>query len=363
MEKGQKKYLCVTKLRKEKISYKWMIQDYHLINMKPKEYMESPIFKSSENDKFSWRLRFYPQGASDESGGFTSFCLEPVSYDDSNFSMQCEFLILNGNGCSARKNEIRVLKQVKLCGTQCLVKNDELFNESNNLLPDNNLTLVCNITLCINNNRINSQTETRGIGNLQFSLFNNRLQLLLESKELSDVILVTSNGEELRAHKALLAAQSPVFMEMFKNESKKKRTTRIEEPEFDLDIVSDMLQYIYTGKFKTHGENLFKLSSIADKYAIEELKNNCELLLGNNLSLNNVIKTLILAFRLNMEFLKERAATFFVTHIKDIVKLPDYTVFKASQPLIWKSLILWKVNKAHRNINKKGNKRKIGEMN
>jgi hypothetical protein len=144
--------------------------------------------------------------------------------------------------------------------------------------------------------------------------------------ELTDVVLVASNGRELAAHRAVLSAYSqvlfnscnlvhserkiiakktqneknekknnfsllkltliinkfkkiykfPVFLAMFTHETVEKAQGRVVIPDADSQVLGQMLEWMYTGKRKTPylGDPLVAcgLLAVADKYQLDDLK-------------------------------------------------------------------------------------------
>src|ERR1700733_2036676 len=84
-------------------------------------------------------------------------------------------------------------------------------------------------------------------------LFDN-LRVLINHKEASDVIFLLSGTNsttevEIYAHKALLAARSPVFRAMFFGlaDLREKNEKYVRIPNIGKDAFLQMLEYIYTG--------------------------------------------------------------------------------------------------------------------
>lgn len=145
--------------------------------------------------------------------------------------------------------------------------------------------------------------------------FNN----LFERHKFSDVILFVG-GKEFFAHKAILAARSPVFQAMFEHEMEEKRFNRVEITDMDNEVLHEMLRFIYTGKIDKERLEKFDadLLAAADKvcvvvcycclltlklilciyfpqYDLERLKVLCEESLCNNLTVENSAEVLTLA--------------------------------------------------------------------
>lgn len=72
------------------------------------------------------------------------------------------------------------------------------------------------------------------------------LRYLFTSKDYSDVLIVTKDHKELKAHKAILCVFSDYFSLMFKNEYKESEQKKLIFKEFDSKTLNFILEYIYT---------------------------------------------------------------------------------------------------------------------
>ncbi len=107
--------------------------------------------------------------------------------------------------------------------------------------------------------------------------------------------------------KAILAARSQVFAAMFEHNMQENLQKKVEIEDFSDEIIGQMIQFMYSGKVQKLRENAKELLAIADKYDVKGLKVMAEQFLGKNISVENVIETLILADKCNAQKLKERA--------------------------------------------------------
>merc|ERR1712190_427221 len=105
-------------------------------------------------------------------------------------------------------------------GFKKFIRRDFLIEEDNGLLPDDVLTLMCEVSVVgqetTTNIKLGSDSEKIPVipsSKLAFDLST----LLSVNSEFSDVTFVVEN-EEVLANKAILACRSPVFMAMFKNQ-------------------------------------------------------------------------------------------------------------------------------------------------
>lgn len=121
------------------------------------------------------------------------------------------------------------------------------------------------------------------------------LDQLCKDGKFTDVILRTGD-RNFKAHKNVLAAQSPVFCAMFENNMAEKDSGIVEITDLDPETVSSMLDFMYIGTVgDLSPDNGMKLYSAADKYEIVSLKQKCSCVLKSNLSVSNICSFLTLA--------------------------------------------------------------------
>ena len=135
------------------------------------------------------------------------------------------------------------------------------------------------------------------------------LGYLHERPSHSDVSLCLQ-GTEFHAHKAILAARSPVFNAMFGHEMEETRQNRVDIPDVDEETMREVLRFIYTGNTPNLEGMADTLLAAADKYQLERLKVLCEESLVAGLATDNVCDTLVLADLHSAEQLKTHALEF-----------------------------------------------------
>lgn len=96
------------------------------------------------------------------------------------------------------------------------------MDEANGLLPDDKLTIFCEVSVVADSVNISGQSNA-----VQFKVpeckLSEDLGALFESQKFSDVTLAVIPGKEYQAHKAVLAARSPVFAAMFEHEMEERK--------------------------------------------------------------------------------------------------------------------------------------------
>ncbi|CAN7948556.1 unnamed protein product, partial [Ixodes pacificus] len=221
--------------------------------------------------------------------------------------------------------------QGKDWGFKKFIRRDFLLDEANGLLPDDKLTLYCEARtppFC-------SAPAGHPNNAIQFKVPECRLSddfgHLFESQKFSDVIL-SVNGREFYAHKAILAARSPVFAAMFEHEMEEKKQNRVEITDMDHEVLREMLRFIYTGRAPNLDKMADDLLAAADKYALERLKVMCEEALCSNLSVETAAEVLILADMHSADQLKAHAIDFINTHATDVMETAGWKTMIHRQP-------------------------------
>jgi len=149
-------------------------------------------------------------------------------------------------------------------------------------------------------------------------------------EDLSDVVFVCG-GKEIKAHRNILAARSPVFMAMFTHEMAEKKSGRVTITDFTPEEMRDFLHFIYNGKLDSM-DNAVKLLDLADQYQVETLKEMCEIHLLGTITYETMIENLILANRHNSQYgLKQKAFELIKEFLGPSYKVPDSYVDKVEE--------------------------------
>ncbi|XP_024619881.1 speckle-type POZ protein-like isoform X5 [Neophocaena asiaeorientalis asiaeorientalis] len=279
---------CYTQVKVVKFSYMWTINNFSFCREEMGEVLKSSTFSSSPSDKmkcllFYFRcLRVNPKGLDDESKDYLSLYLLLVSCPKSEVRAKFKFSLLN-----AKREETKAMEsqrayrfvQGKDWGFKKFIRRDFLLDEANGLLPDDKLTLFCEVSVVQDSVNISGHTNTN--------------TLKVPECRLADDL-----------------ARSPVFNAMFEHEMEESKKNRVEINDVDPEVFKEMMRFIYTGKAPNLDKMADNLLAAADKYALERLKVMCEEALCNNLSVENVADTLVLADLHSAEQLKAQAIDF-----------------------------------------------------
>ncbi|KAK3751856.1 hypothetical protein QZH41_009661, partial [Actinostola sp. cb2023] len=193
-------------------------------------------------------------------------------------------------------------------GFKKFIRRDFLMDEANGLLPNDTLNLFCEVSVEGDSVNVSGSSHSSALKVPECKLSTD-MEKLLNNGTFSDTVLVV-DGREFYAHKAILAARSPVFNAMFEHEMTESRKGRVEISDIDPDVFSEMLKFVYTGNTPQIQGMAEDLLAAADKYDLERLKVMCEEALCNNLTVDNVCDVLILADMHSAKQLKGQSLDF-----------------------------------------------------
>ncbi|XP_052004356.1 speckle-type POZ protein-like A isoform X2 [Xyrauchen texanus] len=264
---------CYTQVKVVKFSYMWTINNFSFCREEMGEVLKSSTFSSGPNDKMKWCLRVNPKGLDDEKS-------------------QRAYRFVQGKDWGFKK----------------FIRRDFLLDEANGLLPDDKLTLFCEVSVVQDSVNISGQSNMNMLKVPECQLSDD-LGNLWECSRFTDCSLFVG-GQEFKAHKSILAARSPVFNAMFEHEMEESKKNRVDITDVEPEVFKEMMGFIYTGKAPNLEKMADNLLAAADKYALERLKVMCEEALCNSLSVENVADTLILADLHSAEQLKAQAIDF-----------------------------------------------------
>ena len=148
---------------------------------------------------------------------------------------------------------------------------------------------------------------------------NVRLSHMLQENIHTDLTIKTRDGE-LRAHKAVLVASSPVFRSMFQHDLREKESSILEIEDMSQEPCSVLLNYLYG---IIEGQDLGKhrqvLFSAADRYDIVDLKECYEESFLEDLATDNVLDRLRDSQLYQLHHLKKRCFSFLFDFGKSMI--------------------------------------------
>ncbi|XP_065920429.1 speckle-type POZ protein-like isoform X2 [Dysidea avara] len=285
---------CHTHLNVIKFSHIWTIDNFSYCREDMGDAIKSCTFTSEQDPSLMWCLRVNPKGLDEESRDYLSLYLLLVSGSRNEVRAKFKFSILNNKGEERKAMESQRayrFVQGKDWGFKKFIRRDFLMDDTNGLLPEDKLTLFCEV------NVVTDAVSTSGVtsSNRRVAVPDLRLHkdfgTLLERGSFSDVTVVVDDVE-FKAHKAVLAARSPVFNAMFEH-------SMMEE---------------------------------SRKYALDGLKALCEDSLCENLTTENAANVLILADMHSVDQLKTMAIDFINSNAFEVMRTASWNELVSGHP-------------------------------
>lgn len=341
--------------------WQWSIPVFSVYNEIGKK-LESPIFGFDSHDK--WSLLLYPNGESEEKNDTISLSLNCVSKEKlctSSVQYKCsiqtnEFKSENETGNIIEKFSNEAVE------FPSFIKRSYLFSKAEELLPNDCLTIICQITKL---NIIND-------GKIKFKIPEckrpNLFQFMIEQQAFGDTITIKIANENFQIYRGVLANQSPVFETMLKSLKSRNKRLRTEEEEekviskkdpeesigqennlelkdLSLEVGQQIIQFLHTGKiyltsdFKDGLKELKELLTAAEKYQIERLKAQCEEAIYEMITIDNSLDIFITAETNNAQQLKNASSKFIMDHITAVIRTPSWTETEATHPLLGRLIL------------------------
>jgi len=266
--------------------------------------------------------KVYPNGFSLEEEGYVSVFLDDeerdkyyyYQFDDMN--VKCVVSSLDVVNAKQKLGEfVKNMRHKGRHGWPKLIKRENLSH----IAPSGTLTLIFDVeivgkSITTANEGLKTEVSSESFHHQQLI---HDLDLCLSTQEYTDVTL--SCGEkEFQCHKLILASRSPVFKTMFEEVMKRKESGKIEIKDEKVEVIEEVLKYIYTGtapNIDTLGKDLFKA---ADQYQLENLKEMCELKLRSRINGGNCIDLLIFSDTNKVSSLKNVALNYMAKNLKMI---------------------------------------------
>ena len=141
-----------------------------------------------------------------------------------------------------------------------------------------------------------------------------------QREQYTDVIIVTKE-REFKAHKVVVASQSPFFATRLEELWTEQGGSRINMTDVPADIMDAILTYMYTGKVNDVERTAYDLLPKAEEYQLEGLKITCEEALSETLTAQTVIDVLLMADTHNAPQLKQSCLVFMAMNVTDVKKI------------------------------------------
>jgi len=295
----------------------------------------------------NWELRVYPNGYDDENSGYLGIFVKHKEGNSHRYLIKSVVQLLDSTG--DKKNPVdlpgKVLSSKQMHGTKKYIERDILMQNSD-LYIDDSITFLLEAEICQPGTKtsvvenIDDDDNKDGVDNAKTAI-STRLGTdmldMLSTGLLSD-LMVKCEEHEFTCHKNILAARSPVFAAMFQHDMAEQRKNEVIITDLPHQVVQQMLEYMYSGKFKESVDTGLLLAA-ADKYDLRELKSACEISLAKNISLTNCLELVVLADTYSASGLKKSSLSFIVSNLTKIVSMSTWQSQLSSHPHIMAQII------------------------
>eukprot|EP00092_Neocalanus_flemingeri_P005637 GFUD01006071.1.p1 GENE.GFUD01006071.1~~GFUD01006071.1.p1 ORF type:complete len:337 (-),score=85.30 GFUD01006071.1:435-1445(-) len=142
------------------------------------------------------------------------------------------------------------------------------------------------------------------------------LERVMENEASSDIKIVCQ-GTEIKVHKLILSARSPVFHAMLGSDMVEKINGVINIDDACVDVVKQMVRYMYIAKIDHNYTRIKELLVLANKYQVLELVNYCSSKIFESLSEDNALEIGMFGEMHNSEVLINRCAKYICYDMTD----------------------------------------------
>ena len=162
-----------------------------------------------------------------------------------------------------------------------------------------------------------------------------RLNMQRQQSYFCNITLIAKEGNEFKAHRNVLSAASPFFSKLLQSEMKEKEEGVIRFEEISKSILSDVLEFIYTGSVEINEKNAKDLIIAADYLLLESLKTISGRFLEKQMSSYNCISTIHFAEKYRCEELVLRSTKFIQDNFTSVAKSDEFLNLDAEEVEKW----------------------------
>ena len=150
-----------------------------------------------------------------------------------------------------------------------------------------------------------------------------RMQQMRHEQKLCDVILVV-DGEEILAHRLVLAASSQYFFSMFGGSMRESRQERVELKEAEASAMKLLVEFAYTCKLEITTLNVQSVMMAASVYAFPSVFEAAAKFLEGQLHPSNCLGIRTFARNYGSNRLVQVAGEYFQAHFMDAIKNDEF---------------------------------------
>ena len=215
-------------------------------------------------------------------------------------------------------------------GTLVGIERHTMLKNVTEALFNNTLTVYCKVDIYMLNQPKHKLTSSSS-PMIQEPAFN--LSETMEEARKNDLftdVTLVAGDKEFKAHRAVLASQSPFFKTRFEQHWQRE-DNKVEMIDLTSDILEAMISFMYTGKVPNTDTLAFQLLPAAEEYGLVGLRFLCERVLSDSLSSQNVIENIILAATHNADGLRSACMSYITKNPSEAQKSEGWRQMKATR--------------------------------
>ncbi len=332
---------CVTRRRVCRTEFKWTLEDLLTWCDEWKLPIRSAAFHDDGLHGTSWTLELSTHAGPEytpqygDGGAEIRFALQPSSEISPRLAVKCSISFLAPGGDVVSGWHALIRGENKGQSYRHSFRLDRIKAQRACWLPDGHLRILCRVQISdfvhVTVRATHDGSSRPTSREVSESLADDLGRLLTDGRLFSDVTLLVGE-RRFAAHKALLAARSPVFRAMFQANTKEGQSGHVDVVGVDHDVFQRMLAFIYTGRAGDIGAVAADLLAAADRYQLDQLKEICEVELVRQLSATNAAQSLMLADIYSLAQLKQRTIRFINLNVSDVCATADWKEMTAFHP-------------------------------
>ena len=170
--------------------------------------------------------------------------------------------------------------------------------------------------------------------NTEMTLCHNVLLSLMKDPTTHDVTFKTADGGSLGAHRAIIAASSPVFHAMLYSKTRESKESEIHLSSTNIDMLKMMFTFIYTGVVQVNSNKCLSLLQAAHYFNIATLEAKCSKMLVDSLDVNcNFSSIITFAVEHQLDLLIKQCFEFMEINADKVIHSLEFTTLPLSMIL------------------------------
>lgn len=150
------------------------------------------------------------------------------------------------------------------------------------------------------------------------------LYSMQQDQQLCDIVLETECGNQIAAHRVVLAASSPYFRAMFVNNLAESFQRNVYIKEIDFDILQAVVKYAYNSEVSLPSDRVLLLLIACDLLQIQPLFQKCCEFLEKNIRPENCLSLRAFASMHNCTQLQKLCTEFSSNHFEEVIHCNEY---------------------------------------